>query len=162
MASLNRITIHWTGGGYKPNNIDKQSYHFLIGGDGRVYKGKYTPEDNINCTDGKYAKHCGGGNTGNIGVAICGMWNKDYPIRRIQLEAMCKLVAELSIKYGISISTKNILTHMEYGKAHPSTSSYGKIDIDNLPCVCVWGYKNVGNWIRNKVNWYKTKIGGVD
>ena len=153
-----RITLHWTGGNYAPNQKELSSYHYLIDGDGQVHKGKYKPEDNLDCSDGKYARHCGGGNTGNIGVALCGMWDKDFPIRRIQVEAMCKLVAKLSRDYSIPITSKNIFTHCEFGKANPSTTSYGKIDINKLPCVAVYGDNAVGNWLRNKVNWYKSKI----
>ena len=158
MTSLNRITIHWTGGNYKPNATDKSHYHFLVDGEGNITNGNYTPEDNINCKDGKYAPHCGGGNTGNIGIALCGMYDSRYPIIRKQLEAMCKKVAELSKKYGISINNKNILTHAEFGNANPHTTSYGKIDINKLPCVAVYGVKQCGDWIRNKVNWYRSKM----
>lgn len=158
MTSLNRITIHWTAGTYVPNETDKQAYHFLIDGEGKVHKGKYKPEDNINCQDGVYARHCGGGNTGNIGIALCGMYSQDYPIKRIQLEAACKLTAQLCDKYGIRITNKNIVTHAEFGKQHPHTTSAGKIDIINLPCVAVYGVDNVGNWIRNKVQWYRQHL----
>ena len=158
MTSLNRITIHWTAGTYIPNEVDRRSYHFLIDGEGKVHKGKYKPEDNINCQDGVYARHCGGGNTGNIGIALCGMYSQDYPIKRIQLEAACKLAAQLCDKYGIRITNKNVVTHAEFGKQHPHTTSAGKIDIVNLPCVAVYGVDNVGNWIRNKVQWYRQHL----
>lgn len=158
MTSLNKITFHWTAGTYSPNDIDRKAYHFLINGDGKVIEGKYKPTDNINCKDGVYAKHCGGGNTGNIGIAICGCYSQAYPIKRIQIEAACKLAAQLCEKYGIRITDSTVLTHMEFGNSHPNTSSHGKIDINNLPCVAVYGYKNVGDWIRNKVNWYRSKM----
>lgn len=159
MGSLKRITFHWTAGTYKPNATDKNAYHFLIDGDGKVVKGKYKPTDNIDCTDGVYARHCGGGNTGNIGIAICGMADaKQYPIKRIQIEAACKLAAELSKEYGIVVNSNTIITHAEFGERNPATTSKGKIDIINLPCVAVYGIGNVGNWIRNKVLWYRSKI----
>ena len=158
MVSLKKITFHWTGGTYVPNNVDLNAYHFLIDGEGKVHNGTHKPEDNLNCKDGHYARHCGGGNTGNIGIAICSMWNTAYPIKRIQIESACKLAAELSERYGIRITDKSIVTHAEFGKANPHTTSYGKIDINNLPCVAVYGVENVGKWIRNKVNWYRSKI----
>ena len=158
MTSLNKITIHWTAGLYAPNNTDRLHYHFLVDDKGNIYNGKYKPEDNINCKDGKYAAHCGGGNTGNIGVALCGMYDCRFPITRKQLEATCKLVAELSKKYGIAINNKSIITHAEFGKANPHTTSYGKIDINKLPCVAMYGIKECGDWIRDKVNWYRSKI----
>lgn len=159
MGSLNKIIIHWTGGTNTPNATDLSHYHYLIDGDGAVHHGTHKPEDNIDCKDGNYARHCGGGNTGAIGVALCGMYNrKEYPLNRKQIEAACKLVAELCIKYGIRITSKTVLTHAEFGEAHPSSTSYGKVDINELPCVCVWGTTAVGNWLRNKVQWYKSKI----
>lgn len=158
MTSLNRITIHWTAGVYTPNNTDRQHYHYLVDDKGNIFTGKYKPEDNLNCKDGKYAAHTGGGNTGNIGVSMCGMYDSRFPITRKQLEATCKLVAKLSKKYGIAINSKTILTHAEFGKANPHTTSYGKIDINKLPCVAMYGIKECGDWIRNKVNWYRSKL----
>ena len=107
MVSLNRITIHWTAGTNYPNSTDKQHYHYLVDKEGRIIEGKYKPEDNLNCKDGKYAPHCGGGNTGNIGIALCGMYDSRYPITRKQLEAMCKLVASLSSTHGIPITSSS-------------------------------------------------------
>lgn len=158
MTSLNRIIFHWTASTYTPNETDKQHYHFIIDGDGKVIKGKYKPEDNINCQDGVYARHTGGMNTGSIGIAISAMYSKDYPIKRIQLEAACKLAAELSIKYGIRLTSKNILTHAKVGKLLPHSSSNGKIDINNLPCVAVYGVDNVCAWLLNKCAWYRSKM----
>ena len=158
MGSLNKITFHWTAGTYTPNQTDLNAYHFLIDGEGNVHKGKYKPEDNINCQDGVYARHCGGCNTGNIGIAICAMYSKDYPIKRIQIEAACKLAAELCEKYGIRITNKNVLTHAEVGKMLPHSTSAGKIDIINLPCMAVYGMENVGNVLRNKCQWYRSKM----
>lgn len=158
MTSLNRITFHWTAGTYTPNDVDKKAYHFLIDGEGKVIKGVLKPEDNIDCKDGVYARHCGGGNTGNIGIAICGMYSKDYPIKRVQIEAACKLAAQLCEKYGIRITNRNVVTHAEFGQMYPNSSSYGKVDIVNLPCVAVYGTTPVGNWIRNKVQWYRQHL----
>lgn len=155
---MKRIIIHWTGGVYTPNDHEKNCYHFLVDGDGKVVKGIHKVEDNENVNDGNYAAHTGGGNTGSIGVALCGMHSIGYPIRRKQLEAMCKLVAELSIKYKIPIKNNTILTHSEFGHSHPDTTSFGKIDIDKLPCIALYNRVSCGNWIRNKVNWYRSKI----
>ena len=159
MTSLNRITIHWTAGVYRPNAIDKSHYHFLVDGNGKIINGTHKPEDNIDCKDGNYAAHCGGGNTGNIGISICGMYDKyKYPITRKQVEACCYKVAELSIKYGIPVTTNNIFTHAEFGISHPSTTSNGKVDIINLPCLNLYGAKMVGDELRNKIHYYRVKI----
>ena len=83
---MKRIIIHWTAGRLQPNSTDYQHYHFLVTGGGVVIQGKYNVGANEKCkTDGKnnpmYAAHTGGGNTGSIGVAMCGMYtpkNTDF------------------------------------------------------------------------------------
>lgn len=157
-SKFRRIILHWTGGTYVPNSTDKLHYHFLIDGEGKVVKGKYKPEDNLVCSPGTYAAHTGGGNTGAIGVAVCGLYSKEYPIKRKQLEAMCKLVAQLCKQYGITINNDSIMTHSEFGQKNPHTTSYGKIDIDKLPCVALYDRQSCGNWLRNKVNWYRSNL----
>ena len=109
---MKRIIIHWSGGTNQPSNTDYEHYHYIINGNGLKVHGKYKPEDNLDCTDGKYAKHTGGGNTGSIGVSMCGMYGYNgkpnstkYPLTKVQVEAMFKLVAELSKKYKIPKST---------------------------------------------------------
>ena len=153
------IVLHWTCGGHYPNEIDLSSYHFLIDVDGKVHPSKYHPEHNLDCTDGYYAPHCGGGNTGRIGVAFCGMmgytnsskWSK-YPITDKQFEEGCKFVASLCKKYKLSVN--QVITHSEFGKKFPETTSNGKIDIDYLPHVSLYGTEAVGNYIRNIVKLY--------
>lgn len=161
---LNKITIHWTAGTGKANATDKSHYHYLIEADGNIIKGNYIPEDNANCNDGRYAAHTGGGNTGNIGIALCGMYgyqsgkpsSTKYPLTAIQCEATWKLCAELCKKYNINIS--DVYTHYEFGKANPKTSSAGKIDINYLPYQPEVKSNEVISFIRNKVKWYGARI----
>lgn len=179
MGILNKIVLHWTAGGYYPNSTDLQHYHFLIDKDGNIHKGALKPKDNINCNDGLYAAHCGGGNTGAIGVSLCGMAGYQsitkpgkYFITKKQCEAMFKLAAQLCIKYNIPID--KVITHAEFGYKNPKTSSNGKIDITALPpCYDVDVTKETlnakegttkgkriigyGNFIRNKIRWYYNK-----
>lgn len=161
---MKRIIIHWTAGASFPNNVDKNHYHYLIDGSGNIHRGVYTPEDNENCTDGRYAQHTGGGNTGSIGIALCGMYGfksskniGKYPITRIQCERMFRLVAELSQKYKITISPDTVMTHYEFGLKNPKTTSFGKIDIVYLPPFPNVSKVNIGDFIRNKILWYKNK-----
>lgn len=163
--SLQYITIHWTAGAYYPNQTDLLHYHFLVDKDGIVHKGKYKPEDNMNCYDGKYAQHCGGKNTNNIGVALCGMLGfknsksvGKYPLTKKQCERAFKLIAELSKQYGIPINENTVMTHYEFGKKHPKTSSYGKIDIIYLPPYPTIKANEIGTFIRNKSNWYRQHL----
>jgi len=173
---ITKIILHWTAGGYSPNATDLEHYHYLIDKDGKVHNGKYKPEDNLNCYDGKYAAHCGGGNTGTIGIALCGMAgyrNSSKPgycfITRKQCEAMFKLSAELLRRYSLPLDTTSLKTHAEFGRENPKTTSNGKIDITALPpCYDLEVTKAVinasdkahgyGNVIRSRVKWYYQKL----
>ena len=152
------IVLHWTAGNYTPNSTDLQHYHYLFDGQGKLYVGKYEPRDNLNCTDGKYAAHTGGGNTGRIGIAICCRKNTNTQPTQKQVEAMCKKAAECCITYGISVD--KVQTHAEFGLDNPKTTSFGKIDINVLPYAKVSGIKACGDYLRNKVKWYYNKIKG--
>ena len=123
---MKRIIIHWTAGTYYPSNYEKQFYHYLIDKDGKVHNGFYKPEDNLNCIDGKYAAHTGGGNTGSIGVAMCSMAGfisslklGNYPITKIQFESCMNFCASLCLKYKIDVNSDSIMTHYEFGKKNP-------------------------------------------
>lgn len=165
MTSLSKITIHWTGGYYYPTFHEQSSYHFLVKDDGQTVYGFNAPEANLNCKDGTYAAHTGGGNTGNIGVAMCAMrgyksknQKGDYPITKIQFEACMKLVAELCIKYGIPVTPQTVFTHYEFGLRNPNTTSAGKIDITDIPPYPFVIASDCGAFIRSKVKWYIGKI----
>ncbi len=162
---MNKIIIHWTAGAYMPNSTDLRHYHYLIDKNGRINYGIFKPEDNENCYDGKYAQHTGGGNTGAIGVALCGMYGFSsatklgcYPLTKIQCEALFSFVAKLSKKYKIKIDNNHIMTHYEFGLKNPKTTSAGKIDIIYLPPYPQIKKQNIGDFIRSKVLWYSTKI----
>jgi N-acetyl-anhydromuramyl-L-alanine amidase AmpD len=166
VKNMKRIIIHWTAGTNYPCSTDLEHYHYLIDKDGKLYNGKYKPEDNEDCTDKKYAQHCGGGNTGAIGISLCGMYvptgvavqKTKYPLTAVQCERAFKLIAELAKKYNIAITSDNIMTHYEFGKKNPKTSSYGKIDIIYLPPYTTITANKMGDFIRGKVRWYYEKI----
>ena len=162
---MKRIIIHWTAGTNQPNGTDYLHYHYIINGDGLVTLGKFKPEDNLNCNDGKYAQHTGGGNTGSIGVSMCGMLGfknsknvGKYPLTGKQVEACFKLCAELCKKYKIAITPQTVMTHYEFGLSHPTTSSKGKIDIVYLPPYPKEPANRIGDFIRGKIKWYYNKL----
>lgn len=162
---MNKIIIHWTAGAYTPNSTDLKHYHYLIDKNGRTNYGIYKPEDNENCNDGKYAAHTGGGNTGAIGIALCGMYGftsvskiGSYPVTKVQCEALFSFVAKLAKKYGIKIDSDHIMTHYEFGLKNPKTTSAGKIDIVYLPPYPQIKKQDIGDFIRNKVEWYSKKL----
>jgi len=158
---MKRIVIHWTAGTNSPNDDEKQHYHFMIDGAGNIHNGVFKPEDNENCNDGKYAAHTGGGNTGSIGISLCGMLGfkdknhvENYPLNKVQCEAGFKLAAQLCKKYNIKITPETVLTHKEFGDSHPKTTSFGKIDICYLPAYPEIPANEIGDFIRNKVQWH--------
>lgn len=79
-----------------------------------------------------------------------------YPLKAKQVESCFKLCAELAKKYNIPI--ENIITHYEFGKLHPTTTSAGKIDIIYLPPYPNVKQNEVGGYIRNKIRWYYEKL----
>lgn len=165
MTSLNKITIHWTAGSYTPNITDLNHYHYLVDNTGRIWDGFHKPEDNLNTKDGNYAAHTGGGNTGNIGIAMCAMAGfknssnvGDFPITAPQFEACMQKVAVLCKKYGITPTHQNVFTHYEFGLKNPNTSSKGKIDIIFIPSYPNLKASACGNFIRKKVIWYMQHI----
>ena len=148
MASkFKRIVLHWTGGGYLANYADRKAYHFVIEGSGRIVEGRHAPEDNLNCNDKYYAAHVEGGNTGSIGIAIACRKDLATQPKRKQVEAMCKLAAELCKKYGMEINSTTVVTHCEIDPKN-------KIDINNIPCMALYGAKNVADELRKKVKCY--------
>ncbi len=164
---MKRIIIHWTAGGHYPTASELFYYHFLIDKDGKYYRGKFRPSDNENCKPASYAPHTGGGNTGSIGVALCGMSgfkNKkkigNYPITKIQFESAMKLCAELCLEYKIPVTGQTIMTHYEFGLKHPKTSSAGKIDIIFIPPYPWVERQEAGSFIRAKIKWYLLKLKG--
>lgn len=169
MQGIYRNIIHWTAGAYSPNSIDRLHYHFLTAWDSvnkkaYIQKGKFRPEDNANCYDGKYAAHTGGGNTGSVGWGICGMLGFEgpnhtgkFPITREQFELTCAEIAQFCLDNNIPITPQTIMTHYEFGKAHPNTSSAGKPDINYLPPFPQLKAEDIGDFFRDKIRWYWVK-----
>ena len=169
---MKRIIIHWSAGTYKPNSVELEHYHYLIGYEknetekAEVHFGKCRPEDNLNCTNGsRYAAHTGGGNTGSIGVALCGMFGfydirhiGNYPLKPVQMEVCYELCARLCIKDNIPISKETVMTHYEFGKKNPCTTSRGKQDIAYLATNPSLNAGKIGDFIRNKIKWYYEKL----
>ena len=69
-----------------------------------------------------------------------------------------KLCAQLALKYEIPIKSTTVMTHYEFGKSHPETSSRGKIDITFLPPFSWLEKDEIGKFIRSKIKWYLNQI----
>jgi len=137
---LKRVIMHWTAGTYSVSGLDRKHYHFIIDGDGNEVRGDRTPEDNISASDGRYAAHTQGANTGAIGVSVAAMHGATqspfnagpYPITPKQLDALCGLVSRLCREYGIPITRETVLTHAEV-QITLGIMQNGKWDISWLP-----------------------------
>lgn len=163
MTSLSKICLHWTAGSNKPCETDLKAYHYCVDKYGRIYPGNHKPEDNLNCYDGNYAAHCGGGNTGCIGLSVCGMAGfslskkqTKYPLTQKQVEALCCLAGYLCVNYGILVDENKVFTHYEFDRKKKKPE--GKIDITYLHFAPNLSIKSVGNYLRQKINWYKNRI----
>ena len=51
-AAMQRIVCHWTAGGPKATNLDRQHYHILIEDDGDLVRGRFSVKDNESTADG--------------------------------------------------------------------------------------------------------------
>ena len=168
MTQLRRTITHWTAGGNRANDLDRQHYHFIVEHDGNIVQGKKEPEDNIVTSDGDYAAHVLNLNTGSIGVAMAGMHGAvespfdagPSPITEKQFEAHCLLLAELHRQYSIPITPKTCLTHAEV-EPTLGVKQKGKWDITRLPFKPeIRGAIPVGDYMRERVLSYFGAAGG--
>ena len=140
VTGLKLLVWHWTVGTHTANDTDKEHYHFIVNGDGKVIAGDMKPEDNISIADDRYAAHTKGANTGAIGVAFAGMLGAqerpfdsgDYPLLDEQIEAGMRLSAQLCKLYGIPVGRRTTLTHAEV-QPTLGVQQNGKWDITWLP-----------------------------
>jgi len=144
---MKRIILHWTGGTHTVSALDREHYHFIVDGQGKLFEGRHKPEANLNPKSGAYAAHTLGCNTGSIGISMAAMLNATespfnagkYPLTKVQFEAAAMQVAKLCKQYGIPVSKKTVLSHAE---VQPTLGirQRGKWDITHLP----WNPKIVG------------------
>ena len=163
---MKRIILHWCGGSSNPNHIELEHYHYVVDRSGKIHQGNHKVSDNENCKDGDYAAHTGYGNTGSIGVAMCGMMgfkNSDnvgnYPLTKIQCEATFNLIANLALEYNIPVDKEHIFTHYTFNEKHNIKT--GKIDIIFLPPYPHVLKDDIMSYIISKVKWYKEKNANI-
>ena len=153
---MKRIIVHWTAGTHTPSNLDKQHYHFIIDGAGKVHPGKFPVEANAKPVKGRYAAHTLNCNTGSIGVAVAAMAGAverpfdpgKHPITQAQVDALAALCRTLAKQYGIPVTPQTILTHAEV-QPTLGIKQRGKWDITWLPGMSQPGNPvAVGNKLR--------------
>lgn len=155
---MRRVVIHWTVGHYSASDHDRQFYHFLVEGDGKVVRGIHSVSDNENTSDGDYAAHTRGLNTGSIGVAACcmvGAQERPFrpgpkPLKQIQWRVMAEVVAELCDRYEIAVSDQTVLGHGEV-EATLNRPQAGKWDPMILPWAPGLSRREVGDQFRAMV-----------
>ncbi|MDQ3035655.1 MAG: peptidoglycan recognition protein, partial [Myxococcota bacterium] len=103
-------------------------YHFLVGRDGTVYEGRPLTQ---------LGAHVGGHNTGNIGIAFVGCFDRSCPSSmgsRVPSDAAirgaARVIHRLSRVHGISISTRTLLGHRQH--SGQSTACPGQNLLDRL------------------------------
>lgn len=161
-APMRRIIFHWTGGSYTPSSLDKEHYHFVIDGNGRVHAGLHKINANIPpLREGEYAAHTRGTNSYSIGVALCcmagaveGRSNGKYPVKESQFDRLAEVIAELCRTYNIPITPETVLSHAEV-QTTLGIKQNGKWDISVLPFdPAVKGARAVGDRLRARVKRY--------
>jgi hypothetical protein len=157
-AKMDRIICHWTAGSHKASSLDKDHYHLLIEGDGKVVRG--TPSIDLNSQPKMktgYAAHTLNCNTGSIGVSLCCMAGAEespfYPMTEAQWEMLSSVVAELCMRYDIPVTHRTVLSHAEV-QDNLGIQQRGKIDIIALPFDPAFprGAKVVGDRLRKEVS----------
>jgi hypothetical protein len=166
-----RIILHWTAGTHEASPDDRQHYHLIITGGGRVERGHYPirANDSTGDRDG-YAAHVRGLNTRSIGVALAGMSGSRerplhlgaYPLTAGQWRVAVLLLADLCEHYRIPVSPRHVLTHAEVEPVL-RVPQRGKWDITVHPeTFALVAPTVVGDWLRNRVAAELTPQGEAD
>lgn len=158
-AKMARIHVHWTAGAHKANATDRKAYHILIEGDGTPVRG--TPSIKLNEAPAKAgsAAHTLNANSGAIGISMCCMAGAverpfkagNWPMTKVQWDAMVRAVAQLAARYGIAVTPKTVLTHAEV-QPNLGIAQRGKWDIAMLAFDTAFDTpKKVGDRLRSEV-----------
>lgn len=157
---MKRIIGHWAVTRYKATALAKKHYHKIVEGNGNIVKGKFPISANKVCRPGRYAAHTRGCNTDSIGISCASMYGAvstskygDYPITKVQFEAMCKDMAADCKKYSIPVSRKTTLSHAEVER-ELGIKQKGKWDISVLPFAKLTGARECGDYMRKRIKFH--------
>lgn len=169
-AAMKRIHVHWTAGTHTASAYERTRYHILVQGDGSLRRGDVPINANAAGSGLAQASHTKNANTGAVGVSLCCMAGaRDlpfdagrYPMTRLQWDSMLRVVAELSLRYGIAVTPQTILTHAEVQPILGIAQS-GKWDITRLAfALDVVGHQAVGNLMRVGVAAERDRLRGEE
>lgn len=138
-GEIDRVILHWTGGGANPAKPDLKAYHVLIDQNQMLHQGLFSPDDNISTSDNIYAAHTLHANTRAVGIALCGMHgavenktNGPVPITREQFEIAAEVTAQILLSAGLPCERHTALSHAEVQETL-GIAQRGKWDIAVLP-----------------------------
>ncbi|WP_222360059.1 N-acetylmuramoyl-L-alanine amidase [Rhizobium leguminosarum] len=158
-VKMTRVILHWSAGGWKASELDKEHYHFIVENDGNVVRGDHTIADNVNTADDDYAAHTRGCNTGSIGVSLACMAGAierpfsagKFPMTETQWNRSMEVIAHLASFYRIPVTPKTILSHAEV-QTNLGIQQAGKWDVARLPFdKTTVGAKACGDRMRSQV-----------
>jgi N-acetyl-anhydromuramyl-L-alanine amidase AmpD len=158
-CDMDKIIVHWTAGAYACSAVDKEHYHIIVDGDGKLWRGDKSIKANVSTSDNDgYAAHTKNCNTKSIGVSACCMANAvespfnpgNYPLKPIQWDTLAEVVAELATKYNIKCTPTTIMQHGEV-QDNLGIAQDGKWDIMKLPWDTSLSGEDVGEQFRDKV-----------
>lgn len=158
-APMKGIVAHWSAGDYVVDEIDREHYHLIVGGNGKWVRGDHEISDNVNTADDDYAGHTRKCNTGFIGVAMACMRGAiespfnpgDQPMTRLQWDTMVDGIAQLCGFYNIRVTPKTVLSHAEV-QGTLGIQQRGKWDFTRLPFdPSIVGAEACGDKMRNEV-----------
>lgn len=163
---MERIHVHWTGGGYFPNAVDLEAYHILIDVNGLYHEGDDPIVSNAAPKWVDYAAHTFNANTNAIGISLCSMadaallattphyevaWG-NFPFTPTQWVALIQACADLCLVYNIKPHPKTLMSHAEV-PLNLGIKQKNKWDICALPWNSSFNTPTlVGNELRARVD----------
>jgi hypothetical protein len=153
------IVCHWNAGTHQASELDKEHYHVIIEGDGRLVRGDHSITDNMLVGDGDYAAHTGRHNTRMIGVAVACMggslerpWRPGkWPMTEKQWNTMMVVCADLVERYRIQVAPKTLCGHGAIYDHYGQVNKTGKWDPLVLPWQRSLSKTSVDQLIRDQV-----------
>jgi hypothetical protein len=163
-----RCIIHWTAGAYRISGIDRAHYHAICGlatkngGTAGIIavRGTHSAAANNVTSDGHYAAHTKGLNTGSFGLAVAcmagavqGKSNGDFPLTPELWEALAQAAAEVLSAYKLPVTERTVLQHGEVERIYQKPQR-GKWDCCYLPWQPALKPRQVCDLFRERVKFY--------
>ena len=161
-CDMTYITVHWTAGGYEVTETDREHYHIIVDGNGKLVRGNFSILANVSTSDADgYAAHTSQFNTRNIGISAACMANAiespfdagAYPLRRGQWLVVAQVAAELCARYQIEVLPTTVMQHGEV-QMNMGVPQSGKWDICKLPWLPEASFDQVTDAFRAHVSRY--------